>query len=262
MSWRDIQNEFATALRDPAREVPAAVGPRNQGVGSARFNVYRNNTVFSLTEAIGETYPVVRALVGDEFFKAMARAYVDAHAPKSPVLIYYGDSFADFVEAFEPAQSLPFLADVARVEWAFLRAYHAADQDSITSDALQAIPPEELHTSRLSLHPSLQLIQSEWPVVSIWSVHQIDDLDARQTALSQVEQNGEFGMIVRPEFEVNVQLVQPAILQLLSSFRSGATLGDAAESLAADDMEDFGGMLGYIFSTGAVTAIGAEINQG
>ncbi|MFT5511517.1 MAG: hypothetical protein ACI89J_004619 [Hyphomicrobiaceae bacterium] len=269
MSWRDTQNAFATAVRDPAMDVPDAVGPRGSGVPVARFNVYRNNSAVSLTEAIADSYPVVRALVGEDFFTAMARQYVDGHVPSSPVLIHYGGSFADFIEAFEPAQSLPFLADIARVEWAWVQAYHAKDCDSINTEALQAANAEALPASRLTLHPSLHLIQSNWPVVSIWSAHQIEDLEARQTALSEIDQAAECGVIVRPEFEVQVQLVQPPIRQLLASFQDGATLGEAAEALEPDDVGDFGGMLSYIFSTGVVTAIGtatgaeigAAINQ-
>ena len=256
MSWRETQDAFATALRDPARDVPDAVGPRGSGTPVARFNVYRNNSAVSLTEAIADSYPVVRALVGEDFFTAMARHYVDDHVPASPVLIHYGGSFADFIETIEAAQSLPFLADVARVEWAWVQAYHASDCNSINAEALQLADAEVLTASRLSLHPSVHLIQSDWPVVSIWSAHQIDEPDARQAALSQIDQTGECGVIVRPELDVHIQLVQPAVVQLLSSFRSGSTLGEAAEALEPDDIDDFGGMLGYIFSTGAITAIG------
>jgi len=255
MSWRDTQTAFATALRDPTRAVPKAVGPRDRNAPLARFNVYRNNSAVSLTEAIADSYPVVRELVGDAFFTALARAFVDQNVPNSPVLIHYGGGFADFIADFEQAATLPFLADVARIEWAWVQAYHAADNTSINADVLQSITPEALHQTRLALHPSLHLVQSEWPAISIWSAHQIDDSAARQETLRAIAQAGECGLIVRPQFEVNVQLVQPAVWQLLAAFSDGASLGDAAGQLDTDDIEHFGGMLGYIFSTGAVTAI-------
>ncbi|MFY0614890.1 MAG: putative DNA-binding domain-containing protein [Hyphomicrobiaceae bacterium] len=255
MNWRKTQNAFAAALRDPTLDVPEAVGPREQSEPVARFNVYRNNTAVSLTEAIADSYPVVRELVGDEFFTALARAYTDDNVPVSPVLIHYGDQFPDFISGFKQLDSLPFLADVARVEWSWVQAYHAADQTCINADALQSIDPDALNDARLELHPSVHLPQSDWPAISIWSAHQIAAQDERQEALGNIAQAGECGLIVRPEFEVNVQLVQPAIAQLLASFRDGATLGDAADQLEAGDIEHFGGMLGYIFSTGAITAI-------
>lgn len=255
MNWRETQTAFATALRDPALEVPSAVGPRDHCAPLARFNVYRNNTAVSLTEAIADGYPVVRELVGDEFFTAMARTYVDQNVPVSPVLIHYGGSFPDFIDSFEQAAALPFLADVARVEWAWGQAYHAADCVGITAKTLQSINPEALDEARLELHPSLHLLQSDWPAISIWSAHQINDPEAQETVLSKLAQSGEYGLIVRPEFEVNVELVQPAVWQLLAALRDGASLGAAAGTLKADDIEDFGGMLGYIFGIGVVAEI-------
>lgn len=255
MNWRETQTAFATALRDPAQDVPNAVGPRTDGVPLARFNVYRDNTAVSLAEAIADTYPVVRELVGEDFFSAMAGAYVAQHVPTSPVLIHYGGDFPEFIESFEAAATLPFLADVARVEWAWLQAYHAADEAAVGAEALQSVDPEKLDGARLALHPSLSLLCSDWPAVSIWSAHQGDDAQARQAALGELSQTGEYGLIVRPEFEVNVQLVQPALWHLAVQLRDGATLGAAAETLDAGDAEQFGGMLGYIFTTGLVCEI-------
>ncbi len=255
MNWRETQAVFATALRDPTLDVPNAVGPRDHRAPLARFNVYRNNTAVSLTEAIADSYPVVHELVGDEFFAAMARAYVDQNVPASPVLIHYGGNFPAFIERFEPAAALPFLADVACVEWAWVQAYHAADCARINAEVLQSIEPDMLDQACLELHPSLHLMQSDWPAISIWSAHQIDEPEARQAALGQLAQSGEHGLIVRPEFEVNVELVQPAVWQLLTALRDGASLGVAADTLEADEIVHFGGMLGYIFATGAVTEV-------
>lgn len=255
MNWRESQSEFARAVRDPGLGIPDAIGPRVNEAPLARFNVYRNNCAVSLTEAIGDGFPVVRELVGDDFFNAMARAYVTEHLPSSPVMIEYGHAFPDFVESFEPARDLPFLCDVARVEWSWSRAYHAEDCHSSSVAQLQAIAPEELEKVRLTMHPSMHLLQSDYPAVSIWSVHQIEDTNARQVALQNVEQASEYGLIIRPEFEVNVQLLNEAVWRLLTAFRDGATLGEASNSLDQENLEQFGSMLAYIFSIGAVTAI-------
>jgi len=124
---RPTQHAFASALLDPARPVPSGLATWNGSDPVARFAVYRNNVVVSLVAALADTFPVVRELVGEEFFTAMARLYVAEQPPLSPVLAHYGDGFADWVVQFEPAAAVPCLADMARLERARVRAYHAAD---------------------------------------------------------------------------------------------------------------------------------------
>lgn len=256
MNWLEQQDAFAKAVRNPTVDVPAAVGPRKGAAApTERFNIYRNNSAVSLTEAMADGFPVVAELVGEEFFAGMARAYVAENLPASPVLLHYGATFPEFIEAFEPAEGVPFLADVARVEWAWAEAYHAQDRNSISAAELQSIDAENLTSASLELHPSVQLIQSDWPVVSLWSAHQIDDPDQRAQMLQKISQEPEFGFIVRPQFDVNVHRTEVPILKLLRAFQAGASLGAAAEQLGQEQAAEFGGMLGYIFSTGAVVAI-------
>src|SRR5246500_4427127 len=116
---------FAAALIDPERETPAIVaGPAGKGA-ARRYNVYRNNVTVSLIDALAAVYPAVQRITGREFFRAMARFHVRATPPASPLLFEYGRDFPAFIEAYEYARDLPWLADVARIERAWLDAYHA-----------------------------------------------------------------------------------------------------------------------------------------
>ena len=127
----DRLSGFAAALLDPTRAVPAGlVGPDGEP-SAKRFAVYRNNVVVGLTEALQANFPAVCRIVGEEFFQAMARAYVVFEAPVSPILLDYGDGFASFIAEFEPAASLPYLADVARIERAWTQAYNAPEAVSL-----------------------------------------------------------------------------------------------------------------------------------
>lgn len=256
MRWPDIQRDFADAVRDPKRVVPDAVGTHDGRALTSRFNVYRNNSAVSLTEAVRDTFPVVAELVGNEFFRAMARAYVSEHIPSSPVLIHYGGTFPPFIEQFEPARRLPYLADVARVEWAWLQAYHAADSDHISAASLESFDPVEIDNIQLSLHPSVHLIRSAWPVLSLWSAHQLSDAGQRGDALQQIAPIGECGLIMRPGVDVEVRLLDEATFNLLAAFAGGATLGEAMIALDEASVEQFGGRLGYIFSAGTIAAVG------
>jgi len=255
MNWPETQGGFAQALSDRGGLAPAFVRSSLGGPVGARFNVYRNNVHVGLSEALSDTYPVVRALVGDEFFRGMAQVYIEHNKPVSPVLLNYGGSFAAFIATFEPAGSLPFLADVARVEWAWTRCYHAAEAPSLPVESLQSVPEDRLDDLRFDLHPSVELLQSAWPAVSIWNAHQINDPEARRRALATLSQDGQCAVMVRPVADVQVHLVDPAIRHLLQLFREGASLGKAAEVISDAGQNDLGGMLGFIFSMGAVSTL-------
>jgi len=153
MLWREVQSQFAMALCDESAELPANITTAQGKLQHMRFNVYRNNVAVSLSEALAAGYPIVKRLVGDEFFYGMASVYVSRTIPSSPVMLYYGADFPEFIAEFEPAAQLPFLADVAEIEWAWHSAYHAADCEPVSFDQLQAIPPERLETIRFHLHP-------------------------------------------------------------------------------------------------------------
>ena len=110
---RMLQKRFALALLDRTREMPPGIRAVGQTQPERRFNVYRNNVFVSLTEALVTRFPVCHALVGDEFFRAMARVFIELSPPRSPVLMTYGDDFGDFIETFPLARPVPYLADVA-----------------------------------------------------------------------------------------------------------------------------------------------------
>ncbi|MFA7290739.1 MAG: DNA-binding domain-containing protein, partial [Rhodocyclaceae bacterium] len=131
-------SHFAAALLDPAQPAPAGLITWNGSDPAQRFGIYRNNVMVSLIEALADTFPVVQTLVGEEFFRAMAREFVRVSPPVSPVLAYYGDEFPAFVEHFPPAASLPYLADVARLEYARVLAFHAADSVPLATETLMA----------------------------------------------------------------------------------------------------------------------------
>lgn len=165
---------FAAALLDPAAPCPPGLTAQNGSAPAQRFAVYRNNVTVSLVEALADTFPVVRALVGDAFFRTLATAYVRRTPPRSPVLAWYGADFADFVAAYPPAVGVPYLADMARLEYARVLAFHAADAAPLplATVAEHLADPAQLPALRLQLHPSLAVLASSFAVVSLWAAHQ------------------------------------------------------------------------------------------
>src|SRR5512146_2798388 len=130
-SLMDAQADFADALLSTASPTPDGIRGARRGRAERRFAVYRNTVAASQIEALAARFPVVKRLVGEEFFRAMAHEFVAQHPPRSPLLFQYGESFADFIDDFAPAAPLPYLADMARLEYLRGRAYHAADAEPL-----------------------------------------------------------------------------------------------------------------------------------
>jgi len=247
--WPETQSAFAAALLDPGKEIPSGIAGDFGRAAKDRFAVYRNNVIKGLCEALREGFPVVAALVGDEFFDAMASAFVRAMPPASPVLLHYGLGFPDFIAAFEPAAAVPYLADVARLEQARTEAYHAADADPVGIDTLQGLSDERLAGLRLELHPSLRLLASELPVVSIWQAHQGSD----PVAGSGLPQTGDCALVLRPGWSVEVRAVAAPVHSFVKALGTGAPLADALERLDRADAPDPSSALVELFGLGAVT---------
>ena len=153
---------FASALIDPERATPTIVCGPGGKVAVKRYNVYRNNVTVSLIDALAAIYPAVQRITGVEFFRAMARFHVRATPPESPLLFEYGRQFPDFIEAYEYAAQMPWLADIARLERAWLDAYHAADAVQLSADTLAAIQPERLADVVFTPHPATRIVRSRF----------------------------------------------------------------------------------------------------
>ncbi len=105
MSFETTVRAFAAALGEPSAPPPAMTHGRMGAPDARRFAVYRNNVAVGLIGALEARYPVSRRIAGDDLFRAMARAFVRAHKPRSPVMIAYGGEFPEFVAAYLAADA-------------------------------------------------------------------------------------------------------------------------------------------------------------
>jgi hypothetical protein len=248
-SLADVQAEFAAALRDPGLGVPEGIVDPDRDPAPRRFAVYRNNVTTGLVDAIAGAYPAVRRIVGEEFFRAMARGYVAAEPPCSPVLMEYGKTFADFIAGFAPAASLPYLADVARLERAWREAYHAAEAVPLGPADLAGIGEAEVAGTTVRLHPSLRLIRSRYPVLTVWK------MNAGDGPVHPVDfaAGGEDALIVRPDAEVTVRAVPPGGAAFVAALEEGRALGQAAAAaLDASEAFDLAANLAGLIAAGAI----------
>lgn len=239
---------FAGALLHPERGCPPGLRAHNGSDPSVRFGVYRNNVVVSLVAALADTFGVTRQLVGEEFFAAMVRQFIVEHPPRAPVLSDYGDEFAGFIESFPPAESVPYLADMARLERARVRAYHAADAASLTSDDMAALlsNPIALAQSRLTFQPSMQVIASDFAIVSLWAAHHGNGDIAQIDPCSP-----EAALVLREDDDAAVIPVPLASAVFFRRLSDGETLAQAA---ALDQSFDLASSLGILIRHRALVA--------
>lgn len=223
-SLAEVQAELGAYLLGPA-----------DGAGAGRFDrrrIHRNNRLHAITGSLAAIHPVVERLVGGEFFTAMARAYVAHDPPASPVLIDYGGGFGDFVAGFAPAASLPYLADVARLEWARHVVYHAAQADPLEIGALAFGAPSSLPDISLALHPAHRFLQSIYPVDEIWRVNQDSHDGDRRVELIR---GGYHFLVIRPRLEIRLLALDGATFAFAGALARGSTIGGACRAAAMEE---------------------------
>jgi hypothetical protein len=244
------QRDFAAALLDPKRPIPPGLTGPDGAPSPRRFAVYRNNVVAGLVDALRAAFPAVCRIVGAEFFRAMARAYVVHHPPGSPILLEYGAGFPEFVDGFEPAATLPYLGDVGRLERAWTEAYHAREALPLDPAAFAAVAPERRPGIRLVLHPSARLVRSRFPAITIWRMNVGDGVPAPVDFAA----GGEDALIVRPLAEVEVRWLPEGGAEFVRALADGSSVLAAAEAAtAADSRFDLAANLAGLIRSGALT---------
>lgn len=242
---------FSPALLDPQSDTPAAVAGPNEKAAARRYNVYRNNVTVSLIDALAAIFPATQRITGVEFFRAMARFHVRATPPTSPLLFEYGRDFPGFIERYEYARSIPWLADVARIERAWLDAYHAADMETLRLQALASILPERLSGVSFVPHPATRIVCSEFPAVSIFAPNRSEGLVHPIEAIAP-----EDALITRPGLEVVVRHLPPGGAIFLACLISGETLGQAVSAaFEASASFDLPANIAGMIEAGVFTAI-------
>ena len=169
---RDLQAAFAVHLVGDERADVVAAVVGDSIPAAARLRVYRHHMFQSLGTALAATFPTVHALVGADFFRGLARAFIAHTLPEQPVLAEYGAGFPAFIAAYEPARALPYLEDVARLDWALNVAFHSPPDGRLTTADLAMVPAERLPGMSVALSAGATLIGSQYPIDRIWSASQ------------------------------------------------------------------------------------------
>ena len=224
-----IQSGFAAALAAAGK--PAAATPLFRGDparNARRLAIYRGNAQANAVKALTAIYPVTLQIVDTEFFDALARTYAKDSPSSSGDLNEYGENFGEFLAGFEPAQELPYLPDVARMEWRVHSAHYAADHARLLPARLAAIAEDGYPALRLTLHPACALVQSPWPLARIWEIHQPGydgQFDVDMNAAGPA-----YALVHRPELKACVTPLSPGEHAFLAGANAGRNLGESLEA--------------------------------
>lgn len=241
-----MNSAFATALLDPARPVPKDVVNPDGSPAAKRFAVYRNNVAVGLSDALELSFPVIRQLLGADFFRAMAGVFLRRYPPQSPLMMFYGAALPGFLAGFPPVAHLPYLPDLARLELAIRHAYHAADSTPMDTAILGGMDPNALIRSIPHFAPAVQLLHSEWPIHAIWLVNK-NPRAPKPVAGPQAV------LVTRAGFDPTLHPLDPITAQVVRLLLAGNSFS-AALAAAPPDF-DLAGVLTLLLAQGAMTGL-------
>ena len=239
-----IQSGFAAALAPAGK--PAAAAPLFRGDparNARRLAIYRGNAQANAVKALTAIYPVIMQIVGTEFFEALARTYAKDSPSSSGDLNEYGENFGGFLASFEPAQEIPYLPEVAAMEWRVHRAHYAADHARLVPARLAAIAEDDYPALHLSLHPACAMLQSIWPLARIWEIHQPDYGGPFEVDMNVTDPA--YALVHRPELKACVTALSPGEHAFLAGANAGHNLGECLDAAMTVEPQF---MLGDAFS--------------
>ncbi len=230
---RELQRDFSQSLLSGKGNGAAHIEAGKLG-SEERLAIYRHNVYTNLTNALGDIFPVVQRIVGADFFREAARVFIREVPSTSGDLNRYGGRFGDFLAAYPHAAELPYLPDVARLEWAWQEAFHAAEAVPLDLARLAAMPEERHGDLIFQLHPSAHLLASDFPLLDIWRVNQ--DGYEGDLAVDWSAGRGYF-LVFRPDREVGIAAIPAPDGRFLAALASGERLEAAIESLGPEEFD-------------------------
>lgn len=248
-SLAGMQQLFSEALFQPDHEQLLLRHCKGEHL-QHRLALYRGNLTTTWQKTLGQVYPVVRQLVGDDFFAGLARAHGMRQPSDNPDLNHFGAGFASFLATFAPAAELPYLPDMARLEWLLHRAHHADAAPAMNAQQLAALAPLQLEAARWRLHPAATLFTSRWDIPGLWLAHQ-PDAPGFPAELGQTSH----AIVSRPQWQAQLLVLDSASHAALALLADGGRVGAALDAAFDNDGDfDLAGALRLWMEGGLIAA--------
>lgn len=208
-----------------------------------RLQIYRNNFIISLREALAGVYPVVQKLVGDEFFQHLVHEYVQRYPSRTGNLHDFGDEFASFLQDFPGLEALPYLPDVARLEWAYHQVFHTSEQRVLKIGELVSLGEQQTAGLIFQISSGCIFFASDYPVLGIWQANQAgnDELTV------SLDEGGDQFVVVRHGQQVEFHPLRAGVYALLESLAQNKNFAEACEhALSVDAQCDIAAALRFL----------------
>lgn len=259
---RELQQDFLARIYSSGSEgILARISPTPRLTPTAQMDVYRGSVYGILTHALADTYPVCQQLVGEAFFDAMTTVFIEAYPSLSPDLNQYGEAFPSFLSQFAPVASLPYLPDVARLEWGWQQVFQGTDQPGLDMAALAQIPPTRWGEIIFQLPAAYVLLASNYPVHQIWQLHQPDAVSERANGVD-LAQGGVNLLIWQQGLTMHLDPLTEIEWQLLNLIQAGQSFGEICDGLAqADPLFKIEALLSHSLQQGWIGSYRLEDRQ-
>jgi hypothetical protein len=246
ISLRDFQQRTyrAIALEEDLALPFGGTSPRRV-TGLA---VYRNNARETFRRTLATTFPVIEQLVGDDCFRTLALTFARQSPSRAGDLALFGAEFPSMLDVFYRDTSFAYLRDVAALEWAQAEAEIAGGAAALDPLALQQIAPDSYGDLRFVLQPSVRLLASRYPVLSIWQAHQV-----RPIGRVSLDAGSEHVLVLRRSGAVRLYRLEAGAFAFARALADGETLADAHDAgLAVARPFDFAAALDTLVGLGAL----------
>ena len=223
-SLHDLQLGFMHGLLHSTEEAAARLIRAGGVSAEQRLAIYRHNFFSHHREALRAVYPVIERVVGAAFFRHTADRFIHCSPSRSGDIHQFGEEFSEFLAAFPPARELPYLPDIAKLEWLVHQTFHAAEAPGLPLERLAAIPPEHCLALTFTLHPACRLLASPYPVQDIWQVNQ-PDWDGDQSV--DLSRGGVRLLVRRNRFSVQLVPLESGEFAMLAALAAGRDIAGA-----------------------------------
>ncbi len=239
MTLGERQHEYYQAMLGNDKALTSLIRGAGELSAAQALDVYRNNTEQTLLSVLQQTFAICLMLVGHRCFNQLALQYCRAHPSLSLDLSSYGKMLPDFIDQRlspgDPLQTLPYLGDMAKLEWLLQRAYHAGNRVTFDFSRFARLTPEQQPALRFTLAPDVAVIAIDWPVVDIWTMHQ-SEKEAMSTL--NVAQTRQYAVVERVAYRPQPSIIDQPMYELLKAIDAGSSFADivALDSGAAQPL--------------------------